>query len=77
MNANAVAFVPSPSSSPTDDGVAYLMKQMQSTYGFTDLEVRNFWNLRSKPSVLLSRASAIHMAKFCIVMDHSTFTIHH
>eukprot|EP00208_Stichococcus_sp_RCC1054_P004625 CAMPEP_0206135002 /NCGR_PEP_ID=MMETSP1473-20131121/373_1 /ASSEMBLY_ACC=CAM_ASM_001109 /TAXON_ID=1461547 /ORGANISM="Stichococcus sp, Strain RCC1054" /LENGTH=75 /DNA_ID=CAMNT_0053526691 /DNA_START=138 /DNA_END=365 /DNA_ORIENTATION=+ len=38
MNANAVAFVPSPSSSPTDDGVAYLMKQMQSTYGFTDLE---------------------------------------
>ena len=41
MNVNAVAFVPSPSSSPTEIGVAYLMKQMQSTYGFTDLEVRH------------------------------------
>ncbi len=41
MNVNAVAFVPSPSSSPTENDVAYLMKQMQSTYGFTDLEVRH------------------------------------
>ena len=51
MNVNAVAFVPSPSSSPTEHDVSYFMKQMQLTYGFTDLEVRHF----EGPQIVISK----------------------